>query len=255
MLLNQAASLDQTNLYLLSYLLSNILRKISFLKFIFFYGHKMNGFRNASKDATADSRTSYSHVNGTVKWTDQDRPYGFVRCENLGRDAIIFRDTLIKAGIESLEDGQKVVVDIVSRLDPKKGTVLTVTRLKEPFVPLANRPKPPSRVIITEAFLKNFMPGAKDGGYGFFIINSPTQYPDCNGRTVFFHVEDPGFRKYFMHDGKVLLQPGDPVIAKIEINGPKGPRLLQVVPPDVGDAALRTNTGLDRPPLQKSPRP
>ena len=59
-------------------------------------------------------------VNGTVKWFNATKGYGFIEQEDGGKDAFIHISALEQSGIASLNDGQKVSYDLVPGRDGKE---------------------------------------------------------------------------------------------------------------------------------------
>jgi len=53
-------------------------------------------------------------IDGTVKWYNATKGYGFIEPENGGKDAFVHSSALEKAGIGALNDGQKVSYDLVA---------------------------------------------------------------------------------------------------------------------------------------------
>ena len=53
-------------------------------------------------------------VNGTVKWFNSTKGYGFIEPEDGGKDAFVHVSALEKAGISTLNDGQKVSYELVA---------------------------------------------------------------------------------------------------------------------------------------------
>ena len=51
-------------------------------------------------------------TNGTVKFFDQTRGFGFITPEGGSKDVFVHITALSKAGIESLNEGDKVSVDV-----------------------------------------------------------------------------------------------------------------------------------------------
>lgn len=52
-------------------------------------------------------------ANGTVKWFNPTKGYGFIEPEDGGKDVFVHISAVEAAGIDKLEDGQKVSYDIV----------------------------------------------------------------------------------------------------------------------------------------------
>lgn len=56
---------------------------------------------------------------GVVKWFDVDKGYGFLKPDDKSPDVFIHITALKRAGIEDLQDGQRVSYELVS--NPKNG--------------------------------------------------------------------------------------------------------------------------------------
>jgi CspA family cold shock protein len=57
--------------------------------------------------------------NGTVKWFNGTKGYGFITPDNGGADVFVHISAVERAGLNGLNDGQKVSYD--EERDPKKG--------------------------------------------------------------------------------------------------------------------------------------
>jgi cold shock protein len=53
-------------------------------------------------------------ANGTVKWFNAQKGFGFIQHEGGGKDVFVHVSALEKAGISSLSEGQSISFDIVS---------------------------------------------------------------------------------------------------------------------------------------------
>ena len=53
-------------------------------------------------------------ANGTVKWFNATKGYGFIQPENGGNDVFVHISAVEKAGLRSLNDGQKVSYEIAN---------------------------------------------------------------------------------------------------------------------------------------------
>lgn len=56
---------------------------------------------------------------GTVKWYNEQKGYGFIQPEDSGKDVFVHVSAVERAGMRGLSDGQKVSFDLVS--DRKTG--------------------------------------------------------------------------------------------------------------------------------------
>lgn len=52
-------------------------------------------------------------ANGTVKWFDATKGYGFIEPEDGGKDAFVHITAVESAGLGTLKDGQKVQFELV----------------------------------------------------------------------------------------------------------------------------------------------
>jgi CspA family cold shock protein len=51
---------------------------------------------------------------GTVKWFNSQKGFGFIELENGGKDVFVHISAVERAGLPSLNEGQKVSFDIVA---------------------------------------------------------------------------------------------------------------------------------------------
>jgi len=59
-------------------------------------------------------------ANGTVKWFNATKGFGFIEPEEGGKDAFVHISALERSGIGSLKDGQKVTYELVAGRDGKE---------------------------------------------------------------------------------------------------------------------------------------
>ena len=51
-------------------------------------------------------------ANGTVKWFNTTKGYGFIKPDDGGKDVFVHITAVQKAGLQGLDDGQRVVYDL-----------------------------------------------------------------------------------------------------------------------------------------------
>ena len=51
-------------------------------------------------------------VNGTVKWFNSEKGYGFIEQENGGKDVFVHFSAINGSGRRSLQEGQKVTMEV-----------------------------------------------------------------------------------------------------------------------------------------------
>jgi CspA family cold shock protein len=59
-------------------------------------------------------------ANGTVKWFNSSKGFGFIEPEAGGRDVFVHISALERAGLTSLADAQKVTFDVESGRDGRE---------------------------------------------------------------------------------------------------------------------------------------
>ena len=59
-------------------------------------------------------------VDGTVKWFNATKGFGFIEPEDGGKDAFVHISAVERAGIATLSDGQKVTYELVAGRDGKE---------------------------------------------------------------------------------------------------------------------------------------
>ena len=52
--------------------------------------------------------------NGTVKWFNTQKGYGFIQPEDGGNDVFVHISAVERAGMRQLDDGQKIAFEIVA---------------------------------------------------------------------------------------------------------------------------------------------
>jgi cold shock protein len=79
----------------------------------------------SSAQATPSNGPSVEET-GTVKWFNAERGYGFIAPNGGGKDVFVHVSALERSGIEGLNEGQTVVVDVV---EGRKGPEAAKVRL------------------------------------------------------------------------------------------------------------------------------
>ena len=62
-------------------------------------------------------------ANGTVKWFNATKGFGFIAPENGNKDIFVHVSAMERAGISHLDDGQKVSFEIESGRDGREAAV------------------------------------------------------------------------------------------------------------------------------------
>lgn len=62
-------------------------------------------------------------LNGTVKFFNSTKGFGFIAPDNGGKDAFVHISALERAGISSLADGQKVTYDLERGRDGRESAI------------------------------------------------------------------------------------------------------------------------------------
>jgi cold shock protein len=81
---------------------------------------KPSGDRGRPDPSTAEP------VDGTVKWFNPDKGFGFAVAEDGGKDVFIHISVVEKAGLRTLADGQKVAMRVVKTAKGREAISLTV---------------------------------------------------------------------------------------------------------------------------------
>lgn len=62
-------------------------------------------------------------ANGTVKWFNTQKGFGFIAPESGGKDVFVHISSLERSGMTSLNDDQKVTYDIESGRDGRESAI------------------------------------------------------------------------------------------------------------------------------------
>jgi CspA family cold shock protein len=83
-------------------------------------GDKPRGRAASTPSATMSAR-GYPMINGTVKFYDGQKGFGFIQPDGGGKDVFVHATALERAGMNSLNEGQKVSFD--TQQDRKTGKI------------------------------------------------------------------------------------------------------------------------------------
>lgn len=64
-------------------------------------------------------------LNGTVKWYNRDKGFGFVQPDDGGRDVFVHASTLQRAGLNDLAEGQRVQMSVVAGAKGREAANIT----------------------------------------------------------------------------------------------------------------------------------
>ena len=67
--------------------------------------------------------------NGTVKWFNAEKGYGFITNDASGEDVFVHYSSIVSEGYKSLNEGQKVTFEMES--DPRDSRKLSRGRIRE----------------------------------------------------------------------------------------------------------------------------
>lgn len=85
-----------------------------------------SGFDGASRPARRPQHDASSavSVNGKVKWFNEGKGFGFVACDDGGKDVFIHISVLNSAGLSSLAEGQEIAMRVVNTAKGREAVAL-----------------------------------------------------------------------------------------------------------------------------------
>jgi len=85
----------------------------------------MGGDRGPSMSRSRTDPSTATEVNGTVKWFNPEKGFGFVVADDGGKDVFIHISVLERAGLRELADGQKVSMMVEMGQKGREATSIT----------------------------------------------------------------------------------------------------------------------------------
>ncbi len=67
-----------------------------------------------------------TEVEGTVKWFNPDKGFGFVVCEDGGKDVFVHVSVVERAGLRGLDEGQRLAMKVVKTQKGREATSLSL---------------------------------------------------------------------------------------------------------------------------------
>lgn len=78
------------------------------------YFQRLDNMPEQTHDAEIGSSDSYEEIEGTVKWYNGDKGFGFISPASGGNDVFVHATAMSRSGLSVLAEGQKVLVKCAS---------------------------------------------------------------------------------------------------------------------------------------------
>lgn len=89
------------------------------------FGGGMGAPRGAPRPARAPRATGpTTELNGTVKWYNPAKGFGFISAEDGGKDVFIHRSVLMRANLPDLQEGQQVRIGVVDGMKGREAATI-----------------------------------------------------------------------------------------------------------------------------------
>jgi CspA family cold shock protein len=82
--------------------------------------------RPASESRERPDPANAVEVEGTVKWFNPDKGFGFAICDDGGRDVFVHISIVERVGLRGLDEGQRLAMKVVKTQKGREATALTL---------------------------------------------------------------------------------------------------------------------------------
>jgi CspA family cold shock protein len=82
--------------------------------------------RPSSDRRESPDPTTATEIKGTVKWFNPEKGFGFVVCEDGGKDVFVHISVVERAGLRRLDDGQRLAMKVVKTPKGREATAVAL---------------------------------------------------------------------------------------------------------------------------------